>query len=113
MSKSYKIYLKDILKCIKKVERYIKNCSKENFLKNEMLVDAIIRNLDVMGEAAKKIPPELRKKHQEIEWQKIAGLRDVLIHDYSGIDFDLLWEIITIRVPPIKGLLNKILRETK
>ena len=90
MSVYYKIYLDDILKCIKKIEAYSKGQSKENFLKNEVVVDAIIRNLEVMGEAAKKIPPDFRKKHQEVEWQKIAGLRDVLIHDYSGVDFDLL-----------------------
>lgn len=73
MRRDAKIYLKDILKAIEKIENYTKNLNFNDFLRNDMVQDAVVRNLEVIGEAVKKIPEQIRNKHPEIEWKKIAG----------------------------------------
>ena len=113
MSESFKIYLNDISECVEKIERYKGNRVKGEFLKDSMAVDAVIRNLEIIGEAVKRLPSEVRKKHNKIEWKKIAGLRDVLIHEYSGIDKDILWEVISIKIPILKDSLKEIKSELK
>ncbi|MEM2131034.1 MAG: DUF86 domain-containing protein [Candidatus Woesearchaeota archaeon] len=101
-SKSYDIYIKDIIKSIEKIEKYINNISKEEFIKKDLIIDAVVRNLEIIGEAVKKIPNEIKEKNKNIEWKKIAGLRDVLIHEYAGIDLDIVWEIIKEKMPSFK-----------
>jgi len=68
----------------------------------------VIRNLEIIGEAAKNIPKEFRSKHGEIEWNKISGLRDILIHEYFGVDLDILWDIIQNKLPDLKRKISKI-----
>ncbi len=82
MSEDSSVYLEDILNSIKRVFEYTKGMDFHSFLKNDLVSDAVIRNLLVIGEAAKHVPSEIRKKHPEIEWKKMAGLRDTLVHGY-------------------------------
>ena len=91
MSKEYKVYLDDISESIKKIEKYIKGIPYNEFTKNTLIIDAVIRNLEIIGEAVKRIPANIRKKYPDIEWKKIAGLRDILIHEYSGINSKIIW----------------------
>ena len=107
MHREYKLYIKDILEAIRKIEKYIGKMSYKDFIKDELRIDAVIRNLEVIGEAVKNIPESVRIKHPEIEWKKIAGLRDILIHAYFGIDFDILWDIIKNKVPKLKESISK------
>ena len=86
MPRDYKVYLEDILEAIGKVSRYTVGLSQEAFSGDEKTLDAVVRNLEVIGEAIKKVPGKIRSKYPEVEWKKIAGLRDILIHEYSGID---------------------------
>ncbi len=76
------IFLKDILKSIQKIQRYTAGGKYEDFINDELLVDGVVRNLEVIGEAVKNIPSNFRKRYSSIEWRKIAGLRDILIHEY-------------------------------
>ncbi len=99
MQRDPKIYLKDILKAIGKIEGYMKNMNFRTFSGNELVQDAVVRNLEIIGEAAKKIPGEIRSKYSDIEWNKIAGLRDILIHEYFGVDLEILWDIIQNKPP--------------
>jgi uncharacterized protein with HEPN domain len=91
MQRHPKVYLKDILKAIKKIENYVENLNFRKFSTNELVQDATVRNLEIIGEAVKKIPKEIKNKYPEIAWKKIAGLRDILIHEYFGVDLDILW----------------------
>ena len=81
----------------------------ESFSKDPMRVDAVIRNLEVIGEATKKVPEEVRNEHPEVEWKKIASLRDILIHEYFGILPTIIWDIVENKVPPLESQVKKIL----
>ena len=108
MSKDSKVYLDDILESIEKIERYTKTLSYKQFSDNELVIDAVIRNLAIIGEAVKKLPSEIKKEHPEIEWKKIAGLRDVLIHEYSGINLEIIWDIFINKLFPLKEAVKQL-----
>jgi len=111
MPRDYKIYLTDILESIEKIEDYAKNVSFEDLSSDEMRKDAIIRNLMVIGEAAKNIPKDIRSKSTEIEWEKISGLRDILIHQYFGTDLDTLWDVIKNNLPMLKRNIRVLIKK--
>ena len=90
--KDDKIYLHHILECIKNVEAYTKN-EKLEFMESTLVQDAVIRNLEVIGEASKRISNDLKVTYDELPWREMAGLRDVLIHDYFGVDLKIVWNV--------------------
>ncbi|MBU0456822.1 MAG: DUF86 domain-containing protein [Nanoarchaeota archaeon] len=94
MKKDPLIFIEDILKSVKNIESFSKGLTKEKFIKNRLRQSAIIRELEIIGEAVKNVPEEFKNKYHKIEWKKIAGLRDKLIHTYFEIDLDLVWEIV-------------------
>jgi uncharacterized protein with HEPN domain len=94
MPKKYTVFFEDILSSIDKIQKYVENSSFAEFENNELLIDGTVRNLEIIGEAASRIPPEIRSKYLSIEWKKIVGLRNILIHDYSGVDLVILWDIV-------------------
>jgi len=108
MQKQFKVYIDDILDSIRKIEDYTNEMDYDSFIGNNLVVDAVIRNLEIIGEAVKNIPTEIRKKHPGIEWKKIAGLRDILIHAYSGVDLKIIWDIIENKVPELKDLVKEV-----
>ena len=95
MPKDFKVFIDDIIEAIIKIKSYTKGMGYKSFSQDNKTVDAVLRNLEIIGEAAKGIPENIRQKNSEIEWQKIIGLRNVLIHQYSGIDLEIVWEIIS------------------
>ena len=98
-------YLADILSSIIEVEEFVGGMSSEAFVADKKTVNAVIRSLEVLGEATKHIPAPFRDRHPAIPWSKMAGLRDVLIHDYMGVDLKTVWKVVQERLPEIKPLI--------
>lgn len=106
-------YLQHILDAISNIEKFIKGLTKEDFLDNVEKQYAVLRGLEIIGEAAKNISRELKKKYPHIPWREIAGMRDKLIHQYFGVNLDLVWETVKTKLPELKDQISKVLKETK
>ncbi len=102
MSKDPRVYLVHILERAERVERYLRD-GEAAFLQDEKTQDAVIRNFEIIGEAAKRVPAEYRDRHPQIPWQLMAGFRDVLIHAYQGIDVYRVWSIATRDLPAVRA----------
>ena len=108
----YKVYLDDILQSIEKIERYIQNIpSYRDFSADTLTTDAVIRNLEIIGEAVKNLPVEIKRKYPNVVWKKIAGLRDILIHAYFGVDLKIVWDVVINKIPELKESVSKIAKE--
>ncbi|OGR17918.1 MAG: hypothetical protein A2X81_02210 [Desulfobacterales bacterium GWB2_56_26] len=99
-------YLCDILTSIVEIEEFLQGMTYATFASDKKTVNAVIRSLEVLGEATKHIPASFRKKHPDIPWSRMAGMRDVLIHDYMGVDLMTVWKVAQERLPEIKPLIE-------
>lgn len=113
MSRDVNLFLEDMQVACEKVIRYVKDLTQTQFLKDEKTYDAVVRNLTIIGEAVKNLPQKIRELHPSIEWRKIAGFRDIAVHDYFGIDEDILWDIIQNEIPYLLTQLNQIIIKEK
>jgi uncharacterized protein with HEPN domain len=89
--------------------RHASGIDLDGLMRDETLKRSFVRSLEVIGEAIKNLPPEFRDAHPGIEWKKIAGLRDVLIHHYFGVDYRMVWDIVKNRVPELKAIIEKLI----
>ena len=110
MKKDSLVFIKHIRDSIIDIEKFVKNVSKEEFLRNKEKQSATIKSLEVMGEAAKNLPQDFRNKHKEISWIDIVGMRDKLIHHYFGVDLEIVWKTINEDIPRLKREIVKILK---
>jgi uncharacterized protein with HEPN domain len=104
------LLLNDICKSIDRIEQYIENLSFDAFSDDQKSVDAVTRNLEVIGEAANRLPDEFKEKYSEIEWYKIVGLRHRIVHEYFGIDLEIIWQILHKDLPELKRKLAQIMK---
>lgn len=107
MSRDYRLYLDDIRDACAKVIRYAQGRNQSQFLSDDKTFDAVVRNLEIIGEAAKHVPHDVQEGYPGVKWRKIAGLRDVVAHDYFGLDEDVLWDVIQNQVPALLAELSK------
>jgi uncharacterized protein with HEPN domain len=104
-------YLSHILDETEYITRASKGLSKQRFMADETLKRAFVRSIEIIGEAVKRLPDEFRSEHSAIDWRAIAGTRDKLIHDYFGIDYDIVWDIVTNEIPELRRFVRGILKE--
>lgn len=108
MMKDPFIYLEHILECITRIKNYTNGLDEKAFLENELVQDAVIRNFEIIGEATKQLDLEFKVLHPDIEWKKIAGMRDKLIHDYIGVDLWAVWGVVETIIPEFEQQIIKI-----
>lgn len=108
MRKDPEVFLAHILESIDLIEGYSAGKTREEFVESHQLQDAIIRRIEIIGEAVKNLPEDFKRNHPEIAWQKVAGMRDVLIHQYFGVDLALTWDVIQSDIPDLKRYISRI-----
>ena len=108
MRRELKTYFEDIVTSIAKIEKYAKGMTKEDMIRNELVQDAVVRNLEIIGEAVKKIPDDVRNSYRDIPWKKIAGLCDILIHEYFGVNMNIVWDVIENKLQAIKAAAEEL-----
>ena len=103
-------YLEHIIDAVNDIESFTKGLTKSKFLKNKLRQSAVIRQLEIIGEASKNLPENFREKYSEVEWKKIAGTRDKIIHHYFGIDLNTVWDILKNDLSDLKRKILEILK---
>ena len=109
--RDWKLFVFDILESINKIERYIEGMDYELFDKTDQTKDAVVRNLEIIGEASNQIPKEIRQKYSHIPWSRIISMRNRMIHGYFAVDYRIVWKIIKEDLPELKEKLEEILKD--
>jgi uncharacterized protein with HEPN domain len=108
----WRLRISHIIEGIEKIARYTQGLGYEEFIKQEMAVDAVVRNLEIIGEAARYVPAEIQRKYADIPWGEMQGTRNILIHEYFGVSLPIIWQTITEDLPPLVARLQSIIANT-
>jgi len=111
MSRDESLYLADIQESCEKVLRFTRGMKYKDFVHDELHFDAVLRNLEIIGEAVKNMSEEMRKKYPNVKWRKIAGFRDIVAHEYFGINDETVWDIVENEIPALLEIVKSMLGE--
>jgi len=111
MPRDYRVFLDDILEAAAKVLKYTAGFSAEKFFSDRKTVEAVVWNLQIIGEAAKNVPEEVRSRYPDLPWRDMAGLRDIIVHQYFGIKLDVIWKVVQSDVPSLVNRIREILEQ--
>ena len=109
--KDRNILLNDVLESIQKIKKYTKGMNFEQFLQDDKTIDACVRNFEIIGEVSSKIDEDFKLNHSEIEWNRMKGLKNRMIHDYSGVDYQVVWDIISEYLDELEYQVEKLLKK--
>jgi uncharacterized protein with HEPN domain len=109
--RDYYLYLFDIKKLIEKIQKYTQRINFRQFVKNDEKIDAVIRNFEIIGEAAKHIPKKIQQKYSHLPWSEMVSMRNVIVHGYFGLDLNIIWKTIKEDLLSIKGEVEKLIKE--
>ena len=111
MKREYKLFIQDIKECIEQIDEFVGNMTLEEFKADEKTSSAVVRKLEIIGEATKNVPKEIRQKYKELPWSDMARMRDKIIHSYFVVDYEVVWKTIKERLPEIKPKIDTILKD--
>ncbi len=107
MSRDYRLYLDDILEAIKQIRSYVEGQDEKSFANDRKTQDAVARNLEIIGEAAKSLPDSFKETTCKIDWRKITGMRNILVHEYFGINLPIVWDVVQNKLDPLEAVCQK------
>ena len=111
MKKDDSVYWRHILDAISRIEEYTQGIKYEDFMDNYLIQDGVIRQIEIIGEATKRLSEKIKEKHPEISWKDMAGMRDKLIHNYLGVDIDAVWDTVEEDIPALKNRLKYLIKK--
>ena len=111
MKRDYRVYLKDILQALRNAQQFVEGLSYEKFITDRKTTSAVTRELEIAGEATKQLPASIRRKYPDIPWSDMAGMRDKLIHFYFGVDMEIIWETVKVRIPKLEPAIQDVLND--
>ncbi len=109
MSRDYELYLEDILTACARILRYTEGIDFDRFTNDDLVYDAVLRNIEIIGEAAKNVPMEIRLQHPDVDWRRIAGMRDIVAHRYFSIHDEIVWDVIQNKIPELQTAIRRII----
>ena len=109
--KDDRLYVHHVLTCIQRIERYCRN-GEESFRRSELIQDAVLRNLQTLAESTQRLSAETQSRHPDVDWRAIAGFRNVLVHDYLGVNLERVWEVASVHLPALRSQMQRIETET-